>query len=324
MTRPIRPLALLACSTVIAGALIAAPAQAQRVEVGNAASVVGEVRMATTPSAEARTILRRQRIAWGDRIETGRESQLQILLLDRSTFSMGARSRLVIDRYVYDPNEGRSLLATLTRGALRFFSGRSEGTNNADIETPSGRIGIRGTAIDMLVGERAQGIGRDEPAIGGGGINEDEATLVVLRGPGAGTSGGLTRGAATVTAAGVTVVLDRPGLATFIPRNGAPPSPPFQISDAGLARVQARMMPAVAEARGGDGFLDTLLPVAVGAAAVVGAAVLLSDDGEPGRTAQDGSTNSVPQDSPNNPPTSAPPPSTNIQGGNTETPPGVG
>lgn len=311
-------LRLLACSTIIAGCLAAAPAQAQRVEVGNAASVVGEVRLGTSASAEPRQIARRQRIAWGDRIETGRESQLQILLLDRSTFSVGARARVTIDRYVYDPDAGRSLLATLTRGALRFFSGEQSGNNSADVTTPSGRIGIRGTAIDMLVGERAQGIGRDEPAVGPGGINEDEATLVVLRGPGANTRGGLTRGEATVTAAGVTVVLDRPGLAAFIPRNGAPPIGPFQITDAGLARVQARMLPNVAEARGGDGFLNTLLPVAVGAAVVVGGAILLSDDDNaPGQTGQNGPTSDVPTAPP--PPTTAPPPTNgnNIQGGPT-------
>ncbi|MCL6252065.1 FecR family protein [Altererythrobacter sp. KTW20L] len=291
MIRTPRPLALLALGTALAA--LAAPAHAQeRVEVGNAASVVGQVRLGAGPTAQPRQIERRQRIAWGDRIETGRDSQLQILLLDRSTFGMGARSRLTIDRFVYDPNEGRSLFATITQGALRFFSGRSNAADTAEITMPSGRIGIRGTALDMLVGERARGIARDEPAVERGGIDRDEATLVVLRGPGENTAGGLTPGLATVTAAGVTVVLDRPGLAAFIPRNGAPPQGPFQISDAGLARVQARVMPAVADARGGDGFLNTLIPVAVGAAAVVGAAVLLSggddDNDDPGPTGAQG------------------------------------
>jgi hypothetical protein len=312
-----RTLRQLACSTIIAGTLLATPAAAQRVEVGTAASVVGEVRMATTPSANPRPIQRRQRIAWGDRIETGRESQLQILLLDRSTFSLGARARVTIDEYVYDPNAGRSLLATLTRGALRFFSGETNADNSADVTTPSGRIGIRGTAIDMLVGERAQGIGRDEPAVGPGGINEDEATLVVLRGPGANTRGGLTQGRATVTAAGVTVELTRPGQAAFIPRNGAPPVGPFQITDPGLARLQARMLPVVAEARGGDGLLDTLIPVAVGAAVVVGAAVLLDGNGDNGQTV------TGPQgDVATQPPTSTPS-ATNGNNGPVGVPPGV-
>lgn len=310
MTRTLRT---LACTTVLAGALLSLPAAAQtRTEIGSAASVVGEVRLGIGATAEPRPIQRRQRIAWGDRIETGRESQLQILLLDRSTFGVGARTRLVIDRFVYDPNAGRSLLATLTRGALRFFSGESNAGNSAEITTPSGRIGIRGTAIDMLVGEHARAIARDEPALERGGFDENEATLVVLRGPGSNTAGGLPRGEASVTAAGITVVLDRPGLAAFIPRNGAPPIGPFQIGDPGLARVQARMLPAVAEARGGDSFLDTLLPVAAGAAAVVGAAVLLSDDGTP--SANSNGTTPNDQTASDNPKT-PPRPGTNGQNG---------
>lgn len=257
----------------------AMPANAQqRVEVGNVASVAGEVRLSNAQVREPRRIQRRERVAWGDRIETGRESQAQILLLDQTTFGIGARSRVTIDRFVYDPGAGRSLFATLTRGALRFFSGTPSPGNSAELNTPSGRIGIRGTALDLLVGEHAREIGRNEDAVTRGSISENEATLVVLRGPGQRTLGGLTPGLAEVTSGGVTVRLSAPGEAAFIPRAGVPPIGPFRISDAGLARVQARMNPVVAETRGGDSFLNSVLPVAVGAAAVVGAAVLLSDD----------------------------------------------
>ncbi len=278
----IRQSAMITSTKALAALLLASaamPAAAQdRVEVGNVASVAGEVRLAIGAAGQPRAAQRRQRVAWGDRIETGRESQAQILLLDRTTFGIGARSRVTIDRYVYDPDAGRSLLATLARGALRFFSGRPATGNNTELQTPAGRIGIRGTALDLLVGEHAREIGRNEGAVTRGGIDPEEATLVVLRGPGQDTLGGLTPGLAEVTSGGVTVVLDQPGQAAFIPRAGAAPIGPFRISDAGLARVQARMSPAVAEARGGDSFLDNVLPVAVGAAAVVGAAILLSDD----------------------------------------------
>src|SRR5690606_27954274 len=125
-----------------ASAFTAGPAVAQRVEVGNAATVVGQVQMTNATIRSPRTVERRQRLAWGDRIDTGRRSQLPILLLDRSTFGIGASSRVQIDRFVYDPEAGRSLFATLAKGALRFFSGRQEGENRADIQSPSGRIGI--------------------------------------------------------------------------------------------------------------------------------------------------------------------------------------
>lgn len=276
--------ASLAASSAIALTLGATPSAAQRVEIGNASTVVGSVNMSNAQITRPRAIARRQRIAWGDLIETGRRSQLQILLLDRSSFGMGARSSVRIDRFVYNPNEGRALFATAVRGALRFLSGRQEGTNSAEIQTPAGRIGIRGTALDLLVGGEAEDIAEDERFVGNVRSDEDEATLVIMRGPGPGTAGGLTPGLAEVEAAGVTVVLDRQGLAAYIPRNGAPPIGPFQISDRALSRVQDQLAPEVARAsRSGGGLLEALIPLAVGAIAV---GVLLNGDDDDDDTRQ--------------------------------------
>ncbi len=260
--------ASFALAALLASTAFAPPAAAQQVEIGNAASVVGDVRLSNEQIKKPRKIERKQRIAWGDLIATKKKSQMQILLLDRSTFGIGSSSSVRIDRFVYDPNEGRSVFATFIKGALRFFSGRQDGANSADVTTPAGRIGIRGTALDMIVGKRAEKIAEDEDFIGKVDSDKDEATLVVLRGPGAQTEGGLTVGLAEVEGAGVTVVLDEPGLAAYIPRNGAPPIGPFRISNKGLARVQDRLAPEVARAAEGGGLLETLIPVAVGAIAV--------------------------------------------------------
>ena len=280
--RPNPPLASLAAGVALAAAVAAAPAAAQRVEVGNAAAVVGDVRMSNAAMRNPRAIERRQRLAWGDRIDTGKKSQLQILLLDRSTFGIGASSRVQIDRFVYDPEAGRSLFVTFTKGALRFFSGRQEGENRADIQTPAGRIGIRGTALDLLVGEEAKDIADDEEFVDDADVDsdEDEATLVVLRGPGTGTAGGLAVGAVEVEAAGVRVVLDRPGLAAYIPRNGAPPIGPFSISNGGLSDVQDELAPEVARAAEGNGLLGALIPAAIAAGTL--AVVLGSGDDDDG------------------------------------------
>ena len=285
MRRPASPFESLAAGVVLASTLLASPAAAQRVEVGNAATVVGEVRMSNAAITSPRRIERRQRLAWGDLIDTAKKSQLQILLLDRSTFGIGASSRVRIDRFVYDPNEGRSVVATFFKGALRFFSGRQEGENRADIETPAGRIGIRGTALDMLVGEEAEDIAEDEEFVDDADVDsdDDEATLVILRGPGPGTAGGLAVGWAEVEAAGVRVVLDQPGLAAYIPRNGAPPIGPFFLSNGGLAKVQDELAPEVARAADGNGLLGALIPAAIGAVAL---GVILSSDGDDNRTSQ--------------------------------------
>lgn len=266
--RTARLLGLLSAGTLMASPLALSPLAAQRVEVGNAASVVGDVKLRENGEGKAAEVERKDRIAWGDLITTGKKSQLQILLLDRSMFGLGARTQLVVDEYVYDPNAGRSLIATFLKGALRFFSGRQEGDNSAEVRTPAGRIGVRGTAVDMLVGERAEKIAEEEDAVGRVDSDEDEATFVVLRGPGAATAGGLTPGLVEVEGAGVVVTLDEPGLAAYIPRAGAAPIGPFRISNKGLARVQDRLAPEVARAAKGGGLLKTLIPVAVGAIAI--------------------------------------------------------
>ena len=281
MRTPNRLTAALAIASVMASQLVALPALAQRTEVGNASLVVGDVEFSEQQGDRARQLQRRDRIAWGNYIASASNAQAQILLLDRSTFSIGERTRLRIDEYVYDPNEGRSAVATILRGAVRFFSGSNGGNNSADVNAPAARIGIRGTAIDILAGEEARNIARDEPFIEqqrNVRSDEDEATLVVLRGPGAQTAGGLTVGLAEVTSAGVTVTLNEPGLAAYVPRAGVPPIGPFRISNSGLHQIQDQLQPRVARAGGGGGggLLPAILGVAVGA--VVLGTLLSGDD----------------------------------------------
>ena len=292
----------LACGTVLATGLLVTPAHAQRTEVGNASAVVGEVKLDNDTLRRPRDVQRRDRIAWGDLIETERRSQLQILLLDRSSYGIGARSRVRIDRHVYDPDAGSSTVVTFLQGALRYLSGRQDDGNDTNIRTPAGRIGIRGTALDVLVGEEAEDIAEDEDSVGGMRSDDDEATLVILRGPGANTGGGLTLGLVEVEAAGVTVVLSEPGQASYIPFNGAAPIGPFLISDAGLAKVQEELAPEVARANSGSGFLEALIPIAVGAVAV---GLLLSGDDDDQNT---GPVTVDNHDNPNDPPVAGIPP----------------
>lgn len=279
--------AFAGASLITLGALASPLAAQQRVEVGNAASVAGDVTLANSQTKKPVKVERRQRIAWGDLIETGRNAQMQILLLDRSNFGIGQKSRIRIDRFVYDPNKERSVVATLIKGALRFFSGEETGDRSGEIATPSGRIGIRGTAVDMLVGEDARDIAEKEPAVGKVTANKNEATLVILRGPAANAQPGLAPGRVDVSGAGVTVVLDEPGLAAYIPRMGAAPIGPFRIGDKGFARVQDELAPRWA--RSLNGGVPSEVIAGAAAAAVIGGILL----GNRGRDAPDRSDGQV-------------------------------
>ena len=266
---------ILAAGLLLAAAGLSVPASAQPVEVGTTASVAGEVTLDNDQLRRPIKLERRRRVAWGDVIATARNSQAQLLLLDRSTFGIGQRSQVRIDRFVYDPGKERSVFVSLLKGALRFFSGAEEGARSGEVSTPAGRIGIRGTAVDMLVGERARDIAEREDAVGRRvRSDKEEATLVVLRGPVA--EAGLTPGRVEVTGAEVTVVLDQPGLAAYIPRRGAAPIGPFRIGNGGLVSVQDELAPRWSRSFGRGGIPDEAI---VGAAVAVIGGILLGTRG---------------------------------------------
>jgi hypothetical protein len=83
-------------------------------------------------------------------------------------------------------------------------------------------------------------------------------------------------GAIDVTAAGQVVTLDRPELAVFVPRSGAPPIGPFALSTAGLLALQS-LLRTVPEPGGGDGKNShTARNVLIGAAGVAAAVAGIS------------------------------------------------
>ncbi|MDF7776407.1 FecR domain-containing protein [Sphingomonas sp. AOB5] len=215
-------------------AVIATPAAAQNVGVTSA--VVNDVRMTTDANRVPHKAVLRERVSLGNDIMTGKASRLQVLLLDRTTFTVGSNARIKVDRFVYDPNrKSSSVGVTVTRGAFRFMSGRpthnAPGTSN--IRTPTASIGIRGTIVEGVVGEDAIAIAAAQPGLPPYTADPETATLILLRGPGAAAQGGETAGAIDVTAGGATVPIESPGYAVFIPADGQPPIGPFLLSPVG-------------------------------------------------------------------------------------------
>ncbi|MEO9600914.1 FecR family protein [Parasphingorhabdus sp.] len=251
------------------------PAASAPVQVGIAATVVGDVRRSNTAIKKPIKIPRRQRLAWGDTLTTKGKSKLQILLLDRSTLTIGSNARLVINRFVYDPTKERSLGATVSKGAFRFMSGRKTKKSSASVQSSVGTIGIRGTAVDGVVGKEAVKIAKNEPFLDGVESDKDTATLVVLRGPGPNRSGDLDVGLVDVSAAGRTVRLDQPILAAYIPEPGAEPIGPFLLSANGLSKLQDLLAPRVTNANKSS-LLNKLLPAA---AIGIGLGLLLPGSG---------------------------------------------
>lgn len=218
-------------------------AWAQSKPVGVNAAIRNNVMIKTASDAAMRRAVLRERVALGDNIQTAQASVLQILLLDRTSFTVGANAKVKIDRFVYDPDRKASAVgATVAKGAFRFMSGKTlrGAPGQSSLTTPVASIGIRGTIFEGAVGADAVRIARGESAIGGvAGADPETATLIILRGPGKATQGDEKAGAIDVTAGGKTVAVESPGLALFVPGPDQAPMGPFLISDAGLEALHA-------------------------------------------------------------------------------------
>jgi hypothetical protein len=269
-----------AAAALAAASLVASPLLAQAVGVN--AAIRNKVQIRGAATKKIRPAVLRERVNLNDEVQTAAASQLQILLLDRTVFTVGANARVAVDRFVYDPAaNSRSTGVSVTRGAFRFMSGRTlrKPSGPVTVRTPVATIGVRGTIFEGVVGEDAIRIASREAAVGRKvKAKKDEASLIVLRGPGPRTQGDTRLGAIDVTVGALAVTLDRPGLALYAPRNGAPPIGPFQISAAGLQAFQSLLRttaePGGGGGKGGHGTRDKLLGAA-GVAAVVGGAVVL-------------------------------------------------
>ena len=213
--------------------LIAPSASAQTVGITAALRNDVQLKTAATPHKAAL----KERVSLGNDVLTGSASMAQLLLLDQTTFSVGANARVRIDRFVYDPDRSASAVsASVVTGAFRFMSSRALHANpgQSSIHTPVATIGIRGTMVDGVVGPEAIRIAAHESGISvPASADPATATLIILRGPGPHAQGQEAAGAIDITAGGITVSLDQPGMAVFFPGVGQAPSAPFSVSDRG-------------------------------------------------------------------------------------------
>src|SRR3984893_10134815 len=88
-------------------------------------------------------------------VRTGDASLAQLLFLDETSLSVGARSEVKLDLFVYNPDRKTgNVVLEASRGAFRFVSG-SQTPTNYTIKTPLATIGVRGTVVDGYITLRA-------------------------------------------------------------------------------------------------------------------------------------------------------------------------
>lgn len=134
---------------------LALAAVAPGVGIAQNIGVVADVtpQMSGTPPGQGSRVLGTgNQIFSQERIETGRDGRGQLLFLDESVLTVASSSSVVLDRFVYDPDRGAGEIGlSITRGALRFIGGAASDAQPAQIVTPNGTIGIRGSSVMVLV-----------------------------------------------------------------------------------------------------------------------------------------------------------------------------
>lgn len=96
------------------------------------------------------------RVYEGDRLVTRRNGRTKVVMMDRSSFSLGPDTVMVIARV--DPTKSRrNTLLSLLKGKVRAIVARIQGdrASNYHIATPTAVAGVRGTIATMGAGEGA-------------------------------------------------------------------------------------------------------------------------------------------------------------------------
>ena len=153
----------------------------------------------------------KESIHFGDVIKTGPKTNMQILFDDQTVFTIGENTEIVINEFIYDPNQNNELnkiSAEVFQGSLKVVTGLISKKNpeNLSITLPTGVLATRGTEVQALV-------------------RPNEIDYVVLLGPGPNNSAGERAGAIEVTNNQGSVFMDQQFSFTSI-EAGQPPAPP--------------------------------------------------------------------------------------------------
>ena len=118
--------------------------------IGLAAKVVREVK--GKRGSIVRQIALKDEIFQNERIETGPGAAAGILLRDNTKISLGPKSSLVLDEFVFDPMPNkRKVVMNAVNGVFRFVSGNSP-SRAYQVKSGSATLGIRGTSFNLIVG----------------------------------------------------------------------------------------------------------------------------------------------------------------------------
>jgi len=130
---------------ILFGALAAQPVAV----IGKAVKVVNKVDLETNGTTHK--IVKGSSIRTRETVTTGKKSSSQFTMRDDTRLAIGPNARLLLDKFVYDPDpQSRQMVLENLKGALRFVTGNNP-SDTYTVNTPSAVIGVRGTMFDIYI-----------------------------------------------------------------------------------------------------------------------------------------------------------------------------
>ena len=140
------------------------------------------------------------KIYFGETIIVSEQSNAQILLLDETALTIGEKSELTIDDFVYDPHtKVGKIVSNIKVGTVRVITGEISKQNPENLEAniPTGSVGARGTEFIVVT-------------------ESDKKSTVVLLGPGKRNTLGMIPGILNVSDGSNTVNISTPGFQSVV------------------------------------------------------------------------------------------------------------
>lgn len=110
--------------------------------VGTVTKVQNQAQVGSTTAAVGRPV------NMNDQLLTGANARMQVTFRDGTVLTLGENAKVVVDRYVYNPDQSTGTMAlNATRGAIRLATGKLNQARDKKItvSTPYAALAVRGT-----------------------------------------------------------------------------------------------------------------------------------------------------------------------------------
>ena len=145
-------------------------------------------------------LLTGSKIFYGDTIIVKEKSNAQILLLDETALTVGEKSELTIDDFIYDPEtKVGKIISSIKLGTVRIITGEisKQNPDNLKVKVPTGSIGARGTEFAVVT-------------------ESNNKSTIILLGPGKNNTLGMIPGVLKVSDGFNSVDLTKPGFQSVV------------------------------------------------------------------------------------------------------------